>query len=199
MALTQSMLKALGIDDEDKRKQILDEHTSVLTEIREERDRYKEEASKVEGLQKRLREAEEADEGDRWKAKYEEERKAFSEYREGVESERTRAEVSKAYREQVLSKAGIDPKRVDSVMRVTDLDGIELEDGKVKGADDLVKRVRDEWSDFVVRTRTEKPDVPSPDGADGGGSGPSEIAKQVIRERQARLYGNVSNDEGGNK
>ncbi len=198
MALTQSMLKAMGIDDEDKRKQILDEHTSVLTEIRGERDRYKEEAAKVEGLERRLREAEEADEGDKWRAKYEEERKAFAEYRDGVESERARAEVAGAYREQVLAEAGIDPKRMDSVMRVTDLDGVELEDGRVKGAEELVRRARDEWSDFVVRRQTKGASVPSPDGGDGGGPGPSDIAKQVIRERQQRLYGNKVT-EGGNE
>lgn len=199
MALTQSMLKALGIDDEDKRKQILEEHQSVLTEIREERDSYKEEASKVEGLRKRLKEAEEADEGDRWKAKYEEERKAFTEYKEGVESERAMAEVSKAYREQVLAKAGVDPKRMESVMRVTDLSGVELEDGKVKDVEALVKSVRDEWSDFVVQRRNEGADVPNPDRGGGDKPGPSEIAKQVIRERQQRLYGNKVTDEGGNE
>lgn len=199
MALTQSMLKALGIDDEDKRKQILEEHQDTLTEIRAERDSLKEEASKVKELQKRLKEVEEADEGGQWKAKYEEERKAFAEYKEGVESDRRLAELSRAYREQVLAKAGIDPKRIDSVMRVTKLDGVELEDGKVKDAEALVRSAREEWGDFIVRRRAEGADVPDPDGGDGGNKGPSDIAKQVIRERQMRLYGNKVTEEGGNE
>ncbi len=52
-----------------------------------------------------------------------------------------------------------------------------------------------------MRTRKEGADVPDPDKGGGkGGDGPSDIARQVIRERQKNLYGNdVTDDEGGNK
>ena len=42
-------------------------------------------------------------------------------------------------------------KRIDSVIRVSDIDGIELgEDGKVKDAETLTNSVKSEWSDFIV-------------------------------------------------
>jgi len=202
MALTQSMLKAMGIDDEDKRRQILDEHTSVLTEIREERDRYKEEsnrykeeAAKVEELQNSLKEAMEADESGKWKAKYEEEHNAFSEYRDGVEAEKARAEVAKAYREQVLNVAGVDPKRMNSIMRLMDLSDVKVEEGKVVDADKLIDGVRNEWSDFIVNTQTKGANVPDPP-SDGGGtpSGANPIAVKIAKERHERLYGKSSEE-----
>lgn len=194
MALTQKMLKALGVDDEDKREQILDEHQATLKEIREERDSLREKAAEADRLRKEL---EEASKDGEWKSKYEAEHKALEDYRTEVEAERQKAEVARAYREQVLVKAGIDPKRVDSVMRLCDLSGVELEDGKVKGADELVKSAANEWADFVVRKRTKGADVADPPEGDKGKPGPSDIAKQVIRDRQSRLYGNKV--EGGDE
>ena len=55
-----------------------------------------------------------------------------------------------AYRE-ILKAAGVSEKRIDSVIRVSDIDGIELgEDGKVKDAEKLTNSVKSEWADFIV-------------------------------------------------
>ena len=195
MAITQRMLKALGVDDEDKREQILDEYQAGMAEARQERDRYKEEVAKLREDLKEARES--ADDG--WEEKFNEERRAFEDFKARVEAERAEAEKARAYREQVLAKAGIDPKRVDTLMRVVDLSGVELEDGKVKDAEALVRSAAEEWSDFVVQRRTEGADVQDPPGGPGDGKQASDIAKRVIRERQERLYGNKATDEGGSE
>lgn len=199
MALTQKMLKALGVEDEDKREQILDEHQSVLREIREERDRLRDEAAKVKDLQRQLEEAKAASEGgDEWEEKFNAEHKAFEDFKTSVEAQKAEEAKARAYREQVLSAAGVDPRRVDSIMRLADLSGVKVKDGKIEGADKLIEGVRSEWSDFIVRSRTKGANVANPPERDDRPQA-SEIAKQVIRERQQRLYGNVTDDEGGNK
>ena len=200
MALTQKMLKALGVEDEDKREQILDEHQSVLREIREERDRLRDEAAKVPDLQRQLEEAKNANEGNgEWQKKFEKAQRDLEDYKTQVEAKEAERAKAKAYREQVLGAAGVDPRRVDSIMRLADLSGVKVKDGKVEGADRLIEGVRSEWSDFIVRSRTKGANVANP--PSGGDDRPqaSEIAKQVIRERQQRLYGNKVTDEGGNE
>ena len=53
MALTRKMLKAMGIEDE-KIDQIIEAHTETVDALKEERDTYKEDASKLTAVQKEL-------------------------------------------------------------------------------------------------------------------------------------------------
>lgn len=47
-------------------------------------------------------------------------------------------------------------------MKVTDLSSVELEDGKIKNADDLKKSIKEEWADFVVTTKQKGADTKDP-------------------------------------
>ena len=44
-------------------------------------------------------------------------------------------------------------KRIDAVLKVSNVDGIELEDGKIKDADKLTENIKTEWADFIVTTQ----------------------------------------------
>ena len=55
-----------------------------------------------------------------------------------------------AYR-ALLKEAGVSEKRIDTVLKVSDIDGIELADGKIKNADELTESVKKEWADFIEK------------------------------------------------
>lgn len=151
MALTRKMLKAMGIEDE-KIDEIVDAHAETVDALKKERNKYKEEAEKLTDVQKKyddLKKVVDSQEEDPYKAKYEKEHKEFTEYKAGVESERTKANKTQAYKE-LLKKAGVSDKRIDSVLKVTAIDDIELDsDGKIKDADNVVKGIQEEWSEFI--------------------------------------------------
>ena len=151
MALTRKMLKAMGIEDE-KIDEIVDAHAETVDALKKERNKYKEEADKLTDVQKKyddLKKVVDSQEEDPYKAKYDKEHKAFEEYKAGVESERTKANKTNAYRE-LLKKAGVSDKRIDSVLKVTAIDEIELDDeGKIKDADNVMKDIQSEWSEFI--------------------------------------------------
>lgn len=151
MAFTRKMLKAMGIEDE-KIDEIIDAHREVVDPLKAERDKYKADADKLTDVQKKyddLKKVVDSEEEDPYKAKYEKEHKAFEEYKAGVESERTKANKTKAYRE-LLKKAGVSDKRIDSVLKVTAIDEIELDDeGNIKDSDKVVKDIQSEWSEFI--------------------------------------------------
>ena len=152
MALTRKMLKAMGIEDE-KIDEIVDAHAETVDALKKERNKYKEEADKLTDVQKKyddLKKVVDSQEEDPYKAKYDKEHKAFEEYKASVESERTKANKTNAYRE-LLKKAGVSDKRIDSVLKVTAIDEIELDDdGKIKDADKVVENIKSEWSEFIV-------------------------------------------------
>lgn len=201
MALTNRMLKTMGIEEE-QRDQIMEAHQDTLREIREERDRLRDQAAKVPDLQRQLQEAQEAakaNAGDEWREKFEAEHKALEDYRQKVEAKELDRAKAKAYRDMLVHKAKVDPRRVDRIMRLIDLSKVELDDkGAVRGADEAAKAAAEEWADYVVTTRTEGDDPETPP-ANPGGKGPkgvSEIAAQVIRDYNKRNFGLVEKKEG---
>ena len=173
MALTRKMLKAMGIEDE-KIDEIVDAHAETVDALKKERNKYKDDSDKLSEIQKKyddLKKVVDSQGDDPYKAKYEKEHKEFTEYKAGVESEKAKANKTKAYRE-LLKKAGVSDKRIDSVLKVTAIDEIELDDeGNVKDADNVVKDIQTEWAEFIeVRDQrganTENPPKKNTSGGD---------------------------------
>lgn len=188
MALTQKMLKAMGIED-DQREQILDAHQEVLESIKSERDEFKKLAEQVPDLQRQLEEAKAASDDSEWEQKYQDEHQAFEDFKVQVATEKAEADKAQAYRGMLMA-AGIDPKRIDAIMRVTDLSQVEMEDGKLKDTEKLQESAKQEWADFVVKSNTQgsnpatPPTKPSPN-VEGGDP---EVARRM-QERYERRYG----------
>ena len=190
MALTRKMLKAMGIEEE-KIDQIIDAHTEVTDALKADRDKYKADAEKSYDLERKLEEAKKAvDTDDSYKEKYESEKQAFADYKKSVEAEQTKAKKSAAYK-ALLKEAGIPDKRMDAILRLTDLDKVDLDDdGKVKDASKAVEDIKKEWSEFIVTTEakgagTETP----PSGVGAGGGKPMSRAAQIVAAHNERLYG----------
>ena len=190
MALTRKFLKALGIEDE-KIDQIIEEHTTITDRMNGEISKYKADADKLPDVQKELDDLKAAGDGG-YKEKYEKEHKAFEDFKNEQSAKESKAAKEKAYRELLIS-AGVSEKRVDSVLKVSDLSKIELEDGKVKGADELTKTIKTEWADFIVNTQTKGADVHNPPANNTSGSGKTKAEIMAIRDpavRQAEIAKN---------
>ena len=189
MALTRKFLEGMGIEEKQV-ESIIEAHSETVNGLKADRDKYKEQAQRVPDLQKKLEEAEAASgSGDEWQQKYEDEHQAFEDFKAQVETEKAEADKAQAYRGMLMA-AGIDPKRIDAIMRVTDLRQVEMEDGKLKDTEKLQESAKQEWADFVVKSNTQgsnpatPPTKPSPN-VEGGDP---EVARRM-QERYERRYG----------
>lgn len=171
MALTRRALKAMGIEEE-KIDEIITMHTETVDGLKADVAKYKADAEALPEVQRQLEKAQndlEAGKKDSWKVKYE----AIKEEFEGYKSEQTKREAraakEKAYRE-LLKQAGVNDKRLDAVLRVSDVDGVELDEkGAIKDADKLTESIKSEWSDFIQTTTTQGANTATPP-ANGGSS-----------------------------
>lgn len=95
-------------------------------------------------------------------------KKQFEDYQAEVTEKETRAAKEAAYR-ALLTETGIDPKRIDTVIRAekAGFDGLKLnKDGKFDNAEELEKSIKTDWADFITTTETTgvntaKPPVPN--------------------------------------
>lgn len=164
MALTRRALKAMGIEEE-KIDEIITMHTDTVDGLKADIAKYKADAEALPDVQKQLEKAQadlEAGKKDSYKVKYE----ALKEEFEGYKTEQTKKEShtakEKAYR-ALLQEAGISEKRIESVLKVSDVDSVELDDkGAIKGADKLTESIKSEWADFITTTETRGANTANP-------------------------------------
>lgn len=167
-SLTRKFLEALNVDEK-AQDQIVAIHDEVVHEVMAERDKYKEDAEKLPEVQKQLnkykeaeKEAEKNGEKNPYKVKYDALKEEFENYKNDISAKETKSKKESAYR-QLLKDAGISEKRIDAVLKVSDIDSIEFDDeGKVKDADKITTSIKEEWSDFIQTTQTKGASVPNP-------------------------------------
>lgn len=161
---TRKYLTSIGIE-EDKIDLIMEKHSEVVTEIKDERDKYKVEAEKLPDVQKQLSELQEDaknNSDDKYKVKYDALKEDFEEYKKGVTAKETKSKKESAYT-KLLKAAGVSEKRISAILKVTNFDDIELdENGDAKEADKLTESIKSEWSDFISTTSTQGANVANP-------------------------------------
>lgn len=195
MALTRKFLDGMGLEEKQV-ESIIEANAASIEGIKADRDKYKELADKVPDLQKKLEEAQAANGSDsEWEQRFNDEHQAFEDFKAQIELERRDAEKAQAYR-GMLAKAGIDPKRIDAIMRVSDLSKVEVKDGALVDADKLEDAAKTEWSDFVVKTVTkaEPPATPPKTGGDMPEGADPEVAARM-QARNERKYGRTQEKE----
>ena len=154
MAFTRKFLSALGIEA-DKVDEIIAAHTEVTDSLKEERDKYKADAERLPEIEKELKDLKSKAEGeDPFKEKYEALQKEYDEFKADVSNKETTAKKESAFR-HVLKDIGIPDKRIDSVIKVSDINGIELTDEGIKDEETLKAKLKEEWSDFIATKSTE--------------------------------------------
>lgn len=187
MAFSRSFLKSTGLTDE-QISAVIEEHTAVTDALKADRDKYKAEADKAADLQKQL---EQASGGEDWKQKYEDERKAFSDYKAKAAQDAEAAKVKAAYR-KLLSDEKISDRRLDSIIKVTDFSKMKLDkDGKLDGENELRKAINAEWGEFKTSVTERGADVEKPPQVGKGTKTKEEIfAIKDTAERQRAIAEN---------
>lgn len=166
MALTRKFLTALGINA-DQADEIITAHTETVNALKEERDKYKKDVESMSDMQAEL-DAFKADNKASFKVKYEALKEEFEAYKNEQTEKENNAKKESAYRD-LLKSVNISEKRIDAIMKVTDLKELKLnKDGQFDNAGDLKKAIKDEWSDFIVTEQKNGVKTPNPAGNNGG-------------------------------
>lgn len=202
MALTKAqvreILSAAGVDNEhmsDAVEKIIDGHLVSVNALREEIGTYKAEAEKLPALQKELEVARSdlaASKKDSWEVKYKAIKEDFETFKTQQAQKEDHTAKETAYR-ALLKAAGMSEKRIDSVLRVSDVDGVELtEKGEIKGADKLTASIKEEWADFIETIEVQGAVTPNPSVNTGGVMTRDEIMKiKDPGERQQKIAENI--------
>ena len=191
MSLTRKMLKAMGIEEE-KIDQIIEAHSETVDSLKADRDSYKEDAEKLKDVQKEL-DGLKAKGDDGWKEKHDRLKAEFDQYKNDVQAKEAKAAKEAAYR-AILKDANLSEKGIEKAVKYADWDKIELgEDGKLKGANDHIKAVREEWAEYVTTTTTTGARTSTPPANNGGKTGKTKEEIMAIRDpavRQAEIAKN---------
>lgn len=196
MALSRKLLKSMGIEDE-KIEQIIEAHTETVDALKEERDGYKAQAEKVPAIQRELDTLKETVEknGDKnpYKVKYDALKEEFDTYKADTEKKAAKAVKEDAYK-ALLKEAGVNEKRIAAVLKVSDIDGVELDkDGKIKGSDKLIESIKEEWSDFIVTQGQQGAPTVTPPANTGGKMSKDDIL--AIKDTATRQKAMLENKE----
>ena len=184
MSLTRKMLKAMGIEEE-KIDQIIEAHSETVDSLKADRDSYKDDAEKLKDVQKELDDLK-AKGDDGWKEKHDRLKDEFDQYKNDVQAKETKAAKEAAYR-AILKDANLSEKGIEKAIKYAEWDKIELEaDGKLKGANDHIKAVREEWAEYVTTTTTTGARTSTPPANNGTGTGKTKEEIMAIKDGAVR-------------
>lgn len=135
-----------------------------------EKKRYNDKLTEIDALKGEKQNAEDkATSAEKWKTKYDALKDDFEAYKKDITAKETKATRSNAYKE-LLKQAGISEKRLDTVLKVSDIDSLEMgEDGKFKDSDKILENIKNEWADFITTTETKGAETSTPPSNNGGG------------------------------
>lgn len=191
MGLTKKFLQSMEIPDS-KIELIFEEYSNAIAGITADRDKYKEQADKLASVEKELVKAQaKAEELETVSEQLKKVRAEYADYKAGVDADKVKAVKEKAYR-QLLQETGISEKAIDKIIKVTDLAGVEIDDkNNVKDKTEIVKNIKNEWSDFII-TQTERgAEVANPPANTGG----STFEKMSLAEKMRFANENPENAE----
>lgn len=155
--------------------------------MKSQRDEYKAKADKYDDAKKQL---DEVNGKEDFESKYKALKKEFDDYKSDVKNKQEKAQLENAYK-QVLLDCGISEKRIEKILKVSDLSSVKLKDGKVDNLDEVKKNIEDEWSDFIVKKDVKGTPVPTPPSNGGTKMTKDEIMKiKDATERQKAMIDN---------
>ena len=197
MAFTRKFLSAMGIEA-DKVDEIINAHVEVVDGLKEERDNFKKDAEKLADVEKELNKAKEKlaknGEGETVsKEDYDKLKQEYDDYKADIAAKNTRTEKENAFRE-LLKSVGVSEKRFNAIIKVSDIDGLELDkDGKIKDADERTNNIKTEWADFIETTTTKGAKTANPPANNGKGTGKTKEEIMAIKDGAMRRQAMVDN------
>jgi hypothetical protein len=122
-------------------------------------------------------------------------KKQFEDYKADVEAKAAGEAKESAYR-ALLSEAGVDPKRIDTIIRAekSGFGEMDIKDGKFVKADELLSNIKSNWSDFIPTTVKTGVSVATPPTHAGGNATMTKKEIDAIKdpaERQAAIAANI--------
>ena len=175
MALSRKFLAGMGLTEEQV-SAIIEANEETITGLKDEIDKYRTASEKSEKdlakVQKDLeaikKEVDEKNDKNPYKLKYEAVKEEFEKFKEDVKTKETKASKTDAFR-ALLKEVGVSEKRINAVIKVSDVDSLELdENGKIKDADKVKASVKEEWADFIETTTTKGAKTETPPDNNGG-------------------------------
>ena len=123
---------------------------------------------------------------DGWKEKHDALKAEFDQYKNDVQAKETKAAKEAAYR-AILKDANLSEKGIEKAIKYAEWDKIELdENGKLKGANDHIKAVREEWAEYVTTTTTTGAKTSTPPANNGTGTGKTKEEIMAIKDGTVR-------------
>ena len=197
--LSMQFLSAMGIED-DKGQQICERHKEVLKEVITERDKYKEEAEKLQDVQKQLDELkkkqseDDPSELEKIKKELADKTAEYEKFKSEVEAKEIKAKKEATYR-KLLKDAGISDKRIDVVIKASpaEIEALAFDkEGNAKDSDKIIAGLKETWSDFVETTQQKGADVQTPPANNGGSAAKPTRAAELFKQHAAEMYGNAT-------
>lgn len=112
----------------------------------------------------------------------------FEDYKADIAAKEGRAAKEAAYR-ALLAEAGIDQRRIDTVVRAerAGFDELKLDkDGLFVNTDELLKSIRADWADFLATTTTTGVSVATPPAQTGGKAAVTKADIMKIKDSEER-------------
>lgn len=163
MALKRESLKAMGLTEEQVTA-IVEMHLETVNGLKEQLETATNKAAQYDEVKKQLDELGKED----WKSKYEKEHSDYEAYKMDVEKKAVVSAKTDAFA-SLLKEAKISEKRIPAILKVTNLEDIELDkNGSVKNADKLKDAIKAEWSDFIETDGKQGAPTPTPPSNNGG-------------------------------
>lgn len=146
-------------------KDICERHKAMMDGVIEERDNFKRDSDALREAQKELDELKKTVESvgkSPYEEKYNSLKKEYDEYKKGIETQKIHEKKQNAYR-NLLKSAGIAEKRIDSVLKVSNVDEIEFDEkGAIINSDKYANTIKSEWADFIESSETQGADTSNP-------------------------------------
>jgi len=159
-----------------------------------EKKRYNDKLTEIDALKGEKQNAEDkATSAEKWKTKYDALKEDFEAYKKDITAKETKATRTNAYKE-LLKQAGVSEKRLDAIIKVSDIDSLEMgDDGKFKDANKILENIKTEWADFITTTETHGANTATPPSNNGGGKmTKADIMKiKDTSERQKAIAENI--------
>ena len=193
MALTRKLLKGMGLTDEQV-DTIIEAHTDTVDGLKADIGKYKADAEKLPGIQKELDDLKKEDADGGYKAKYETEKKAFQDFKDGVAAKESAAAKEKAARAYFQSK-GIPADSMGLVIRgaKAEINGLELDGEKIKDSKALDDLLSGDYKGLIGKETKTGTSTQTPPATTGGGKMTKEQIMGIkdTAQRQAAMLANA--------
>lgn len=189
MALTRSLLKALGLNDE-QISSIIEAHTDTIKGLQSSLKTAEEKANKLDSVEKELNEIKATNSGrEDFKSKYENEHTAFEKYKSEITAKETRTAKETAVKAYFEEKNIVGKNQAIAMRGVkSDIDKLILDDqGKIKDTTSLDELIKGDYAGLISTTKIKGANTPNPPANTGSGKMTKEqifaIADDVERQK----------------